>query len=336
VIELFFKGKISVRVGLALVVVLMACAAAVAQTDSDLFFVPAAPQKGFNFPYIVRLPDRSKPVAPYLLVEPNNTGAVSDDLAVHERAAKDLSVKAIGSYVRKRLNVALLIPVFPRPESQPTLYAHLLNRQTMLIGNGDMRRHDLQLIRMIDDARARLAGMGIAVDEKVLMTGFSASGSFTNRFTVIHPEKVQAVATGGLNGLLMLPMDKLEGKRLDYPLGTADLKKVSGAAFQREAWLRVPQMIYMGALDDNDAVAFDDGYTVDERTLVYSVIGKKMQPDRWEHCQKIYRNAGANVTFSTYENVGHWTDGKINGEIAVFFADQMNATNKYPKVVPAK
>ncbi len=55
----------------------------------------------------------------------------------------------------------------------------------------------------------------------VFMIGFSVSGNFTNRFTLIHPDKIQASAASGVNGLLMLPTEELDGKTLDYPLETA-------------------------------------------------------------------------------------------------------------------
>ena len=43
---------------------------------------------------------------------------------------------------------------------------------------------DLQLLAMIDDVRARLKAVGLVTHEKALLTGFSASGTFTNRFIV--------------------------------------------------------------------------------------------------------------------------------------------------------
>lgn len=278
---------------------------------SEMLVVPAAPEKGFHYPYILRVPEETK--ARWLLVEPNNTGAVSDDFAVHEKAAMDLSKKAIGAYVASRLGLPLLVPVFPRPATEWQIYTHHLDRDSMLVRSGPMRRMDLQLLAMIDDARATLNARGVRVEKKVLMTGFSASGTFSNRFTMMHPERVHAVAAGGLNGLLMIPDE------LPYPLGLSDFRAVTGERFHKRAWRRVPQFLYMGATDDNDAVQFDDGYSDDERKLVFTILGEKMQPDRWRRCQELYRKAGANATFRTYPHIGHGTDQKINDEITEFF-----------------
>jgi len=285
-----------------------------------IVFVEAAPEKGFHYPYILRLPPESAGTgASHLVVEPNNTGAVSDDLNVHLEAARKLSSNAIGAFVAKRLEVPLLVPVFPRPETDWHIYAHMLDRDVMLIKDGPMRRLDLQLIAMIDDARARLRTYGFRVDEKVLMTGFSASGTFSNRFTLLHPERVRAVASGGLNGLLMVPSESIGSTKLPYPLGLADLRTIANQRFDERAWRAVPQFIYMGALDDNDALKYDDGYDDAERAIVYGTLGEAMQPDRWQRVQAIYKEAGANATFRTYEKVGHWTDQTINSELTEFF-----------------
>lgn len=142
-----------------------------------------------------------------------------------------------------------------------------------------------------------------------------------SRFTMLHPDRVQAVATGGLNGLLILPKTALDSISLPYPLGLADLEQIAGIKPRLNEWRRVPQLIFMGALDDNDAVQFDDGYDDSEKEIVFQAIGRKMQPDRWERCQSVYRAAGANATFRTYDGIGHGTDGRIGLEITEFLRD---------------
>lgn len=291
--------------------------------------VEAQPDKGFHYPYLLVTPAAAPGGIPssaaMLLVEPNNTGKVSDDFIVHLSAARDLAQHAIGGYVARELGLPLLVPVFPRPEKQWELYTHQLDRDTLLVADGLLARLDLQVVAMIDDARARLAAQGWKLPEKVLLTGFSASGSFVNRFTALHPARVQAVAAGGLNGNLILPLATLGGRELPYPLGVADMTTVAGHAFDAASWRKVPQFLYMGALDDNDAVQYDDGYTAAEKAIVDAVIGAKMQPDRWEHCQRIYREAGASVEFHTFEGVGHFTDRRVNEEIRDFFRRQLAA-----------
>jgi pimeloyl-ACP methyl ester carboxylesterase len=182
-------------------------------------------------------------------------------------------------------------------------------------------RIDLQLIAMISDARARLSELGLPTREKVFLVGFSASGHFVNRFTALHPAHVQAAVAGAVNGILILPFEEIEGTQLPYPLGIQDIKTLTGAPFQADAWRNVPQFIFMGADDTNDWVQADDAYTDAQRRVVFEHVGARMLPDRWERCQTLYRRAGAEATFKTYSNVGHWTNGAIHSDIAKFLAE---------------
>ncbi len=285
-----------------------------------LELIDADPGRGFEYPFLLALPARLAPEsARALLVEPNNTGRGDDDLGAHLAAARELASRAIGADVSRELGLPLLVPVFPRPATDWERYTHALDSDTLRIDAGPMRRLDLQLLAMVAVAKARLGARGIALPEKILLTGFSASGSFVNRFTALHPERVLGVAGGGLNGILIVPRAELAGLALPYPIGIADLAERVGAAFDLETWKRVPQRYYMGAQDENDAVQYDDAYTAAEKAIVDFTLGARMQPDRWERCQALYREAGANVSFRTYAHAGHFTDGPINRETIAFF-----------------
>jgi pimeloyl-ACP methyl ester carboxylesterase len=271
--------------------------------------------------------DVDRAVPPFLLVETNNTGALDDDLTPHREAALKMARgRSVGGFVAKHLNVALLVPIFPRPKSEPHRYTHALDRDTMRVRRGPSKRLDRQLLAMIDDARRELEARGIVVGEKVLLNGFSASGTFANRFAFLHPERVRAVAYGGINGVLMLPHASLEGHALPYPLGIQDLPRIAGAPFAADLWRTLPQLAYMGADDSNDAVAFDDAYSSEERRVIHKLLGEKMQPDRWQQVQSVYRAAGANVQFRTYAGIGHGTNGAINREVAEFFRTAISSS----------
>lgn len=289
----------------------------------ETILVEANPAKGFNYPYLLHIPAEPVGGQTRLLVEPNNTGAVSDDPAVHLEAARKLSKNALGAYLSRKLNLPLLVPVFPRPKTDWQIYTHQLDRDSMLIAKGPMRRLDLQLVAMIDDAQRRLRSGGIHTRDGVLMTGFSASGTFTNRFTMLHPKVVHAAAMGGFNGLLIVPAPRSGDTVLPWPIGIADAAKLTGRRVDIAAWKRVPQFIYMGELDDNDALHFDDGYDDSERRIVYSAIGERMQPERWSRVQQIYRDAGANAILRTYTGIGHATDTRIASDLAEFFRQNL-------------
>jgi hypothetical protein len=80
----------------------------------------------------------------------------------------------------------------------------------------------------------------------------------------------------------------------------------------------------MGELDTNDAVAFDDAYNKDERTIIYEQIGKQLIPDRWNTVRDLYRKNGIEADFRTYSNIGHGTDLRINNDLVTFFKKYIN------------
>lgn len=237
-----------------------------------------------------------------ILVQPNNSGTNSDDPAVHRRDAWWTG------FERKRLadelGVALLVPAFLRPAKDWKIYTHALDRDVMTTGRTDLARLDLQLIAMIDAARARLRRDGISTDERVLIQGFSASGMFANRFAALHPGRVKGVTAGAPGGWAVAPLAEWAGERLPYPVGIADVGELTGTPFDSAAYAGIPQLIYVGSLDDNDSVDFTDGWDEEASALIDRLFG--IHPlSRWEISQTLYRHAGANVRFLLVEGVGH-------------------------------
>jgi hypothetical protein len=290
----------------------------------SLIVVAKNPEKGFHHEYILFVP-KGTPLNKkvFLLVEPNNTGKITDSIEVHRKYAIDLaSVSSVGNNISTELKIPLLVPVFPRPASKPLMYTHALDRDVMLERKTELKRLDLQLLEMISDARNILLSMDIEVDPKIFMNGFSASGTFTNRFSLMHPDKIKALAIGGFNGELMFPQNEINEVKLAYPIGTSDFAKIAGDSFDIDAYKQIPQFIYMGKLDKNDAVQFDDAYSKKERKIINKNIGATVQK-RYLECQKIYVKNNINASFKTYENVGHWTTGAMNLEVIKFFLAQM-------------
>ncbi len=296
-----------------------------------LTFHEANPEKGFNFPYYLFIPDgmdRSK--EQILIVEPNNSGFADDDFEKHrEKAKRTAGIDFYtGNYVARELNCPLLVPVFPRSKSTWKIYTHAFDRDLARQQGNELERLDLQLLAMTKDARQALAAEGYRLREQFLMTGFSASGTFVNRFTAVHPEKVMAAAAGGLNGLLILPVDKLENQPLNFPLGVNDFPALFRKEFDSVAFKNTPQFLFMGELDDNDAIPYEDGYDVDERELVYKLLGREMQPARWNNCKKVYMQKGVNASIVTFSEIGHEQPESVKEEIVLFFRKKVTSGNE--------
>lgn len=303
------KNGTTKKIGLSILAVIVAGIAVVAvlhlrprRMDERLLVRPASPKDGFSWGYLLYVPERV--VSPYLLVIPNNTGTVSDDLQVHAKAAHNLMKwkKADAD----TLGVALLIPVFPRPESIGHVYTHALDRDCLQIQQSEYKRLDLQLIAMIDDVREQLSQKGAELSEQVLLFGFSASGMFANRFALLHPDRVRAAAIGSPGGWPIASVAQVEGNDLPYPIGIADVAQLTGEAVDVQAFSRIPQLFFLGDSDDNDAS--ETCYYEDLRELTANNFG--MTPvERWTMAEALYAQCGANAVFTHYPGVGHeYTD----------------------------
>lgn len=106
------------------------------------------------------------------------------------------------------------MPVFPRSETNSLVYTHALDQDTMHIKEGPAVRLDLQLLSMAIDAQKKLAAQKYIVENKLLIVGFSASGTFSNRFAFLHPDKLLAVVSGAVNAFPMLPVNALNKQAL--------------------------------------------------------------------------------------------------------------------------
>lgn len=289
-------------------------------TDKDFVRVEPNPAAGFAYAYYYYLPPElskasaSKQVQT-ILVLPNNTGKIDDDIAVHEADVKKRMSQAgpIASY----LKVAVVMPVFPRPKTDWQIYTQALDRDSMVTKKKEYRRLDLQMLAMIDDARKRLKRGGTTFNKRVLINGFSAQGMFANRFTFLHPDRVMAAAIGSPGGWPIAPVEQYQGKTLRYPIGVADLKTVAGKKLDLAALRRVPLFVFVGDKDENDSVPFGDSYDDEDRDLINPLFGKSPVA-RWDISKKLYLDAGLNAEFKLYPGVAHTVTPLMRDEARAF------------------
>ena len=293
-----------------------------AQTKAVPVRIDAVPKKGFNFPYYLFVPDNVgdvdlKDLSPSLIVIPNNTGKLNDDISFHEDDVRR-KIAQIGPVLASSgVAAPVLVPVFPRPASENRIYTHSLDRDTMIVGGKDYRRLDLQLIAMIEDARRRLKEQGVNIADKVVMQGYSASGMFVNRFVFMHPEKVKAAIIGAPGGWAIAPVSTYDGKKLTYPAGVADLREVSGKRFDIDRVRKIPMLMVLGAEDTNDAVPMGDAYDKRESDLVVTIFGKT-PVERWPHTVKLYGQAKLNAEFRLYPATGHQMSPEMRQDMIAF------------------
>jgi hypothetical protein len=273
----------------------------------------------FAWPYYLWIP-QNVAATTAILVEPNNTGTVDDGELVHEGSA--LGLLGWRARFAERLNVPLLVPTFPRPRSRWWTYTHALDNETMASSVEGLVRIDLQIIEMIDDARERLAELHIGAGEKVLMLGFSASGQFTSRFAILHPERTLAAAPGSPGGWPLAPVGTWQGEILPYHVGIADVESFLGYSLDMDAVRAVPIFLYMGDADTNDAVPTGGAYGSDLGELACRLFGDTPVA-RWPHYEAMYDSVGMNATFRLYPGIGHTISDEMFDDIADFFLEHL-------------
>lgn len=269
-------------------------------------YVEADPAAGYASGYYLYVPSDLARRGPSglvtLLVQPNNSGTNSDDIGVHRRDAwwTGFERRALAD----ELGVALLVPSFPRPATGWQVYTHALDRDVLTTERPEFSRLDRQLLAMVDHARSTLAAQGQPVDSRMLIQGFSASGMFANRFAALHPRRIKAAAIGSPGGWPIAPATHHGGEALPYPAGTADLEELTGVPFDAQGFNAVPQLIYMGAADDNDSLDFEDGWDRPASAQVDRLFGADPR-QRWPHAERMYREAGSRARFLLVDGVGH-------------------------------
>jgi len=262
--------------------------------------IPANPSNGFSWPYYLYIPATIKNPA-VLLVQPNNTGSVNDDPAVHDASARTLIEGT--RYWADELGSPYLIPTFPRPASLPVGYTHALDRDVLLTSVSQYVRIDLQLIAMIDHARSILSSYGIDVSPKVFMAGVSASGSFVSRFTMLHPDIVKAASIGAPGFGPIVPVSSWNGQDLPYPEGVSDLKALVGSSFDSGIFRTVPLQVWVGDEDANVDPWWNPSDP--EVARIIAAFGGRHLYSRWPRYEAAYCSVTSLAQFVVFPDMGH-------------------------------
>lgn len=119
----------------------------------------------------------------------------------------------------------------------------------------EVAREDTQFVETLRDLIARLPDeLGVPVQPRVLLYGFSRGAQLAHRFTLVHPDLVQGVALLSA-GTYTLPLENLELEdgwtRLAWPYGCSDFLERFGRKLNLAQLRTVPFMVGVGELDNN-------------------------------------------------------------------------------------
>lgn len=294
-----------------------------------MYLIEASPEKGFQWPYFLFLPD-TIPSGSSVLVQPNNDGMIGAPFETHLYWAGIENEQLFLDFGRL-LGTPVLMPVFPRPLIEGpdrNLYIHALTRAAMTADDPRYARPDLQLIAMLDDALDKISRENHDLREGALFWGFSASGDFVTRMATLHPGRVRAVAAGGVGGLPILPVEGLENAQLTFPVGVGDLEEI-GARFQPALLKQTPYLLFQGSIDENDSVKEppftcegfgSDSYSCDQSLLVNSVFGSS-PPGRVQRVASVFEAFGMrDFNYLILPGIEHTTPDTMEAVIREFYA----------------
>lgn len=332
--------------------------------DAIVVKIPAMPEKGFNWPYYLRIPSnryKSENIASkrYLMVDMPNGG--TKDLESSEKWSKETLEKRGQNSVwaAEQLWTPMIMPAYPCPNVYYHIakiphmtYEHALDRETATlhlkykdpklskivtgayaakdIDIKDFLKLDEQIVAMFDHAVEYLNKYGHKMEtDKMFLHGYSATGTFTDRFAAFHPEKIKAIASGGTLDDMILPLNKYKGENLIFPIGTHDYKEITGKAFNLKAHNEVARLIFMGKDDDNNTVehGYLDCYSDFERDLIIKLFGYDILP-RAQALTKLYGESGGKGIFILDKGVGHGASRDMDDYVLEFF--KANRDKKSP------
>ena len=285
-----------------------------------LELIAADPSRGFYWPYYLVVPDTVKSTTT-LVLDPTDAPLAQNqsyrDFTPDATAAQRADY--FGFEFFRELGTALVMPVLPHLPSErlpngDVFWVLHLDPDIFTVSDPSLYRIDLQIVAMIADARARLTTQGIQAAEKVFVDGISSVGIFANRFSILHPQLVQAVAIGAA-GIHTMPLAQWQGRNLAYPLGTANLAALAGTAFDARRYRRMPQYVYVGVEDRNEnAFLFDP----DAAAVARELFGADV-PTRFASASAVFASQGNDAVFTTYAGAGHELTAAMMNDIRAFF-----------------
>jgi len=305
-------------------------------SESGLELVEADSDAGFDWPYLLYTPSTSESAEGD---EAGSAGAETRPLVVGNspwRGVPSETERRLESG-RGHIENGRLSAIASELDS-PGLVALIPSRaedgsyQNLSLSGTDGDRLDLQLLAMIEDARERLAEQPYDVPEKFHADGFSSNGRFFDKFTALHPERINAVSAGG-NGIVVLPFEELgedvptagdpSTTTLPWPVGVGTLSELIGAEFDEEAWLETDQFWYIGAEDQDPEnpeeyvhKLYRGSGEVDD--LIAEIFGSLQVDDRFRTSEAILEQVGASARFTAYDGAGHEITGEMVDDILEF------------------
>lgn len=197
--------------------------------------------------YIIGIPEKMKNNAE-MFVEMYNSGGIQTNTysenVQHAMADNGNSIEK--NYADFMTDFPFVIPIVPDLKGMPDF------QQMSVESVKDFQIHE-KVKECIDDARLQIEQItGKKVQDKIFLSGYSASGVFAQRFALVYPEIINRALIGGAAGTIPVPT-----KKLKYPIGIQDYKTLFGKEFDSEAYKKIQFAYYVGEREGAKAGSYD-------------------------------------------------------------------------------
>lgn len=298
--------------------------------------VPPNPQEGFYHPMVIGFANKTNDITRdfntlhnTLLVEGCNEGVSRTNEESYARALQ-YSSGDISSTIAEKISSPYMISFFPRPIQNGLIYTHALDRDSLFmssndlnsLGRGNLVEIDKQFISMIEYTQSIFRDLGLNLDKKVGIAGFSASSDFATRISMLHQDQFKFVVS---NPTATMPMTTYKGNSLRYPLGLYDVKSITGSDFDINKYTALPQWWFYGGQDFGDGTQFDDGWgnyqfessNWNQEGIDYRKIFGEDPIQRRLSQFEIIKGLGANrITMIKYDDLEHgWGETQIEDAV---------------------
>jgi hypothetical protein len=255
-------------------------------------------------------PNLSKDKTGYILVCGLHANLITDN---YDEIIEETKIHADGCrYWANQIGAVTLTPILPSNSfNSGGVYVAAFDFRVFLDSTDPfMQRPDLKINLMIDKLLEELRTDRYQMSDRILITGFSAGAMFAQRYALLHPERVKAIAAGQCGGSITLPEEKFEEIDMNWPVGINDYEDLLGRTFDRGAYKQIKQMIYIGE-DDQNASTLESGEigrswrTSSQISFENKYFGK-FDPERLENQVLYLQDIGyENIEIAVYENAEH-------------------------------
>ena len=293
--------------------------------------IPADKEKGFNFPFVLFIPDSLNNSSDLLVaIQTSKISRLGFEDSIKEILEHKDRANVINSTnirIAQMFNSPILVPIIPRTKGLDSQYLGYalyhndfndaytaVNRGSSMYKKEDYNNFidlDKQIINMINYAKNYIfEKRNIVVEDKVILNGYSAASKFVNFFSALHPDIVSMVIGGGVGGTLIMPISNynINGTNYEftYPIGIKDVN------FNLEEFKKIRHFYYIGKEDNSMGPArgrFE--LNLDEnRNVVYDKYGN-VTPKIDDKGNICYILSDKGEYLSMYDD-GYYTDCQVN------------------------